>query len=111
MTKLMKKMKYLKDKIHAWIKVKKDSLKNIKKTLKAELAEIDLLLDKGEGNSDVLNKRMFVSKSLQELDNLESMEVAQKAKIKWAIKGDENSKYYHGILNKKEASLLSMVSW
>nr|GEZ66727.1 RNA-directed DNA polymerase, eukaryota, reverse transcriptase zinc-binding domain protein [Tanacetum cinerariifolium] len=26
---------------------------------------------------------------------------AQKAKIKWAIKGDENSKYYHGVINKK----------
>nr|GEX70446.1 RNA-directed DNA polymerase, eukaryota [Tanacetum cinerariifolium] len=38
------------------------------------------------------------------------MEVAQKAKIKWAIEGDENSKYYHGILNKKEASLLA-VPW
>ncbi|GJY02841.1 RNA-directed DNA polymerase, eukaryota [Tanacetum coccineum] len=105
MTKFMKKMKYLKDKIRVWIKVKKDSLKNYKKTLKAELAEIDLLLDKGEGNSDVLNKRMSVSKSLQDLDKLESMEVAQKAKIKWAIEGDENSKYYHGILNKKRSQL------
>nr|GEU91829.1 RNA-directed DNA polymerase, eukaryota, reverse transcriptase zinc-binding domain protein [Tanacetum cinerariifolium] len=96
------------EKIRAWIKVKRDSSKNIKKTLKAELAEIDLSLDKREGNSDVLNKRMSVSKSLQELDKLESMEVAQKAKIKWAIEGDENSKRYHGILNKKEASLLSV---
>ncbi|GKC91082.1 RNA-directed DNA polymerase, eukaryota, reverse transcriptase zinc-binding domain protein [Tanacetum coccineum] len=82
-----------------------DSSKNIKKTLKAELAEINLLLDKGKGNSDVLNKRMSISKSLKELDKLESMEVAQKAKIKWAIEGDENSKYYHGILNKKRSQL------
>ncbi|GKC97927.1 hypothetical protein Tco_1168202 [Tanacetum coccineum] len=55
----------------------------------------EVLLDKGEGNYDVLNKRIFVSKLLQELDKLESIEVAQKAKIKWAIDGDENSKYYH----------------
>ncbi|GJU48687.1 ulp1 protease family, C-terminal catalytic domain-containing protein [Tanacetum coccineum] len=105
MTKLMKKMKYLKEKIRVWIKLKKDSSKNIKKTLKAELAKTDLLLDKGEGNSDVLNKRISVSKSLQELDKLESMEVAQKAKIKWAIKEDEILKYYHGILNKKRSQL------
>ena len=25
----------------------------------------------------------------------------QKAKVKWAIEGDENSKYFHGIINKK----------
>ncbi|GJU98233.1 RNA-directed DNA polymerase, eukaryota, reverse transcriptase zinc-binding domain protein [Tanacetum coccineum] len=103
MAKLMKKMKYLKEKIHVWIKVKKDRSKNIRKTLKAELAKIDLLLDKGEGNSNVLYKRIFISKLLQELDKLESIEVAQKAKIKWAIKVDENSKYYHGILNKKRS--------
>nr|GEW44516.1 RNA-directed DNA polymerase, eukaryota [Tanacetum cinerariifolium] len=70
-----------------------------------ELAEIDLLLDKGEANFDVLNKPMSVSKSLQELDKRESMEVAQKAKIYWATKGDKNSKYYHGILNKKRSQL------
>nr|GEU33492.1 RNA-directed DNA polymerase, eukaryota [Tanacetum cinerariifolium] len=98
-------MNYLKEKIRAWIKVKNDSSKNYKKTLKEELDDIDLLLDKGEGNSDVLNKRMYVSKLLQDLDKLESMEVAQKAKIKWAIERDENSKYYHGILNKKRSQV------
>ncbi|GKC65195.1 hypothetical protein Tco_1097793, partial [Tanacetum coccineum] len=36
---------------------------------------------------------------------MQSVEVAQKAKIKWAIEGDENSKYYHGILNKKRSQL------
>ncbi|GKC36410.1 RNA-directed DNA polymerase, eukaryota, reverse transcriptase zinc-binding domain protein [Tanacetum coccineum] len=74
-------------------------------SLRKELAEIDKLLDKGEGNSNVLQKRTSVLNSLQEFDKLESMEVAQKAKIKWAIEGDENSKYYHGVLNKKRNQL------
>nr|GFD03497.1 RNA-directed DNA polymerase, eukaryota [Tanacetum cinerariifolium] len=29
------------------------------------------------------------------------MELAQKAKIKWSIEGDENFYFFHGILNKK----------
>ncbi|GJT40170.1 hypothetical protein Tco_0940035 [Tanacetum coccineum] len=33
------------------------------------------------------------------------MEMAQKTKIKWAIEEDENSKYYHGILNKRRNQL------
>ncbi|GKB69457.1 RNA-directed DNA polymerase, eukaryota [Tanacetum coccineum] len=33
------------------------------------------------------------------------MDVAQKAKIKWAIEGDENSRYFHGVLNKKRSQL------
>ncbi|GJU21172.1 RNA-directed DNA polymerase, eukaryota, reverse transcriptase zinc-binding domain protein [Tanacetum coccineum] len=39
------------------------------------------------------------------MDKLNAMEATQKAKIKWAIEGDENSKYYHGILNKKRNQL------
>ncbi|GJR83959.1 RNA-directed DNA polymerase, eukaryota [Tanacetum coccineum] len=106
MAKLMKKLKYLKEKIRMWIKVKKDnSSKNYKKNLKKELTEIDLIFDKGEGNSEVLNKSAEVFKSLHDLNKLDSMEVAQKAKIKWAIEGDENSKYFHGILNKKRSQL------
>ncbi|GJX29134.1 RNA-directed DNA polymerase, eukaryota, reverse transcriptase zinc-binding domain protein [Tanacetum coccineum] len=100
----LEELKYLKEKIRMWIKVKKDnSSKNYKKNLKKELTEIDLILDKGEGNSKVLNKRAEVFKSLHDLNKLDSMDVAQKAKIKWAIEGDENSKYFHGILNKKRS--------
>ncbi|GJU10513.1 hypothetical protein Tco_1132909 [Tanacetum coccineum] len=55
------------EKIREWIKVKKDSSNNYKKTLKADLVEIDTLLDKGEGNSDILNKRFTVSKELQDI--------------------------------------------
>ncbi|GJR07402.1 RNA-directed DNA polymerase, eukaryota [Tanacetum coccineum] len=105
MTRFLKKLKYTKEKIREWIKVKKDSSNNYKKTLKADLVKIDSLLNKGEGNSDILNKRITVSKELQDIDKLESMEVAQKAKIKWVIEGDENSKYYHGILNKNRSQL------
>nr|GEX74088.1 RNA-directed DNA polymerase, eukaryota, reverse transcriptase zinc-binding domain protein [Tanacetum cinerariifolium] len=45
--KFMKKMKCLKEKIRAWIKIKKEKSYIQKKNLKADLAEIDLLLDKG----------------------------------------------------------------
>ncbi|GJT57124.1 RNA-directed DNA polymerase, eukaryota [Tanacetum coccineum] len=105
MSKLMKKLKFLKEQIRMWIKANKDMSKNNKQDLKADLNKIDLMLDKGDGNSDILSKRMDVIKSLQELDKLDTMEMAQKTKIKWAIEGDENSKYYHGILNKRRNQL------
>ncbi|GKD56166.1 hypothetical protein Tco_1289553 [Tanacetum coccineum] len=59
----------------------------------------------GNVNSDLLNKHMNVIKSLQDLEKLKSLKVAQKAKIKWSIEGDKNSKYFHGILNKKRNNL------
>lgn len=32
-----------------------------------------------------------------------AFDVAQGAKLKWAIEGDENSKNFHGIMNKKRS--------
>nr|GEV29692.1 RNA-directed DNA polymerase, eukaryota [Tanacetum cinerariifolium] len=40
-----------------------------------------------------------------ELNNRNAMEISQKAKIRWSIEGDENSKYFHGIMNKKRSQL------
>nr|GFA30431.1 RNA-directed DNA polymerase, eukaryota, reverse transcriptase zinc-binding domain protein [Tanacetum cinerariifolium] len=38
-------------------------------------------------------------------NNRNAMEISQKAKIRWSIEGDENSKYFHGIMNKKRSQL------
>nr|GEX59467.1 RNA-directed DNA polymerase, eukaryota, reverse transcriptase zinc-binding domain protein [Tanacetum cinerariifolium] len=61
--------------------------------------------DKRETDSNPLAKRIDVMKSLQDMEKIDSLEVARKAKIKWSIKGDENSKFFHGILNKKRSQL------
>ncbi|GJR28522.1 RNA-directed DNA polymerase, eukaryota, reverse transcriptase zinc-binding domain protein, partial [Tanacetum coccineum] len=77
LVKMMKKLKYLKEKIRMWNKSTKGKLYNRKRSLKAELADCDSKINKSEGE----------------------------ANIKWAIEGDENSKYYHGVLNKKRSQL------
>nr|GEZ39629.1 RNA-directed DNA polymerase, eukaryota [Tanacetum cinerariifolium] len=32
-------------------------------------------------------------------------DAAQKAKVNWAIEGDENSKFFHGVINKRRSKL------
>ncbi|GKF37124.1 hypothetical protein Tco_0113882 [Tanacetum coccineum] len=86
MIKMMKKLKYLKEKSRLWNKC-------------------NTIIDKGDGDEEAVNKRTKVVNSLQDLEKLQSLEAAQRAKIKWAIEGDENSKYYHGNLNKKRSQL------
>nr|GEV00798.1 RNA-directed DNA polymerase, eukaryota [Tanacetum cinerariifolium] len=103
--KFMKKLRYLKKKIRMWSRLNKESSNSRKRNLKAELADLDLVIDKGE-RADVDVKRIQkVVSLLQEVEKVDSMEVAQKAKIKWAIEGDESSKYYHGALNKKRGRI------
>ncbi|GKE47909.1 hypothetical protein Tco_1479167 [Tanacetum coccineum] len=91
--------------MRAWNNDKKRNSSNSKIVFKEELTKLDATIDKCEGNVDIVNRRSSVLKSLQEMEKLQSLEAAQKAKIKWAIEGDENSKYYHGILNKKRNQL------
>nr|GFB76929.1 RNA-directed DNA polymerase, eukaryota [Tanacetum cinerariifolium] len=92
---LAKKLKNLKEKIRSWVKDKKEKAHVLKNSLKKKLADIDSVLDKGEATSDMLEDRLDAMNSLTKLEKMESIELAQKAKIKWSIEGDENSKYLH----------------
>ncbi|GJS46360.1 hypothetical protein Tco_0596481 [Tanacetum coccineum] len=87
------------------LKIKKDKARNHKKGLKNMLAEIDSSLDKGEATSETLEERMNIMNKLTTLEKIESFELAQKAKVKWSIEGDENSKYFHGITNKQRNNI------
>nr|GFB43003.1 RNA-directed DNA polymerase, eukaryota [Tanacetum cinerariifolium] len=62
MLNLMKKLKYLKKKIRAWNHDMGKYSKNSKLTFKAELENLDSIIDRGEGNDDIINKRMAVVK-------------------------------------------------
>nr|GEY47174.1 RNA-directed DNA polymerase, eukaryota [Tanacetum cinerariifolium] len=104
-SKFMNKLKYLKEKIRIWARLHKESLNSRKSILKAELAEFDGVIHKGEGSDADGHRRREVVRLIQEVEKVDAMEVAQKAKIKWSIEGDENSKYYHGVLNKKRGRL------
>ncbi|GJS46359.1 hypothetical protein Tco_0596480 [Tanacetum coccineum] len=60
---------------------------------------------KGEATSKTLEERMNIMNKLTTLKKIESFELAQKAKVKWSIAGDENSKYFHGIINKQRNNI------
>ncbi|GKC64318.1 reverse transcriptase domain-containing protein, partial [Tanacetum coccineum] len=53
---------------------------------------------------DFINRRDAL-KSLGDLARMEVRDLSQKAKTKWALEGDENTKFFHGIIKKRRRQL------
>nr|GEV96765.1 RNA-directed DNA polymerase, eukaryota [Tanacetum cinerariifolium] len=62
-------------------------------------------LNYGTVSDEILLKRMELTRQLHDINQMETRDYVQKSKIKWVIEGDENSKFFHGIINKKRSRL------
>ncbi|GKB11902.1 RNA-directed DNA polymerase, eukaryota [Tanacetum coccineum] len=102
---LKKKLQALKIAIKAWSKEANKRSNDRKINIQQNLSEVDKLIDQGKSNYEILIIRITLLNDLQELNNRNAMEISQKAKIRWSIEGDENTKYFHGIMNKKRSQL------
>ncbi|GKE68441.1 hypothetical protein Tco_1526513, partial [Tanacetum coccineum] len=100
-----KKLQALKAIIRAWIKDKNLLLSGTRNAIVADLSVIDKQLDNGYVYDDLILKRMGLMSKLQDLKRNEATDLAQKAKIKWAIEGDENTNFFHDIINKRRSQL------
>ncbi|GKA03684.1 RNA-directed DNA polymerase, eukaryota [Tanacetum coccineum] len=105
MLKLAKKLKILKGLIRSWVKDKKDKASILKNSLKKKIADIDALLDNEIVSPESMADRSNAMNDLINLEKIESIELAQKAKLKWSNEGDENSKNFHGCINKKRNNM------
>ncbi|GJQ88887.1 RNA-directed DNA polymerase, eukaryota [Tanacetum coccineum] len=101
MLRLLKKLRSLKGQIRLWVKDKNNLVLNLKKDLKSQLAHIDASLDKGDVSPGILDQRSSILNHISSMEKNEALELAQKAKVKWSIEGDKNTKFFHGIINKQ----------
>nr|GEZ04351.1 RNA-directed DNA polymerase, eukaryota [Tanacetum cinerariifolium] len=70
-----------------------------------ELGAIDKDMDRGNFDDDTVFCRFKLKHKLFNVSEMESKDNFQKSKVKWAVEGDENSKFFHGIINKRRAHL------
>ncbi|GJS85472.1 RNA-directed DNA polymerase, eukaryota [Tanacetum coccineum] len=105
MIRFKKKLQLLKKVIRSWVSNYKKEQSRIIDDFKKQLHDIDVVLDQGGVNDDLLIARKELVKNIQDFQMVEARDYVQKAKVHWAIEGDENSKFYHGIINRKRSQL------
>ncbi|GJW14814.1 RNA-directed DNA polymerase, eukaryota, reverse transcriptase zinc-binding domain protein [Tanacetum coccineum] len=74
------KLKFLKAKIREWNKSNMLSVKNVKAKYKEELEALEAIIDRGDGNEEIVNKKTEVVNNIQKFNKIHSSEMAQKAK-------------------------------
>nr|GFB36803.1 RNA-directed DNA polymerase, eukaryota [Tanacetum cinerariifolium] len=62
-------------------------------------------LDKGNVSDALLAKRCALIGQIHDIKKKEAADSFQKSKVRWTIEGDENSSFFHGIINKKRSQL------
>ncbi|GJS90564.1 RNA-directed DNA polymerase, eukaryota [Tanacetum coccineum] len=102
---LKKKFQVLKGAIKNWCKEDNKRSNRSIAAIKLRLADVDKIIDQENGSDDIVNERSLVLKELLDFNAQLSLDMAQKAKIRWSIEGDENSKYFLGIINRKRSQL------
>ncbi|GKC02424.1 RNA-directed DNA polymerase, eukaryota, partial [Tanacetum coccineum] len=100
-----KKLQDLKKIIRVWIRDTNISHVGVKNAIIDDLVDIDKNLDNGVASDEMLANRMELTRKLHDLQQWDIKDAVQKAKVKWAIEGDENSKFFHGIINKRRSQL------
>ncbi|GKC18887.1 RNA-directed DNA polymerase, eukaryota, partial [Tanacetum coccineum] len=105
MIRFKKKLQILKKEIRVFVADQKKKKESRVNDLKDKLSEIDKVLDQGGVSDDILLARTECKNALLKSKAADSRDYLQKAKIQWAVEGDENSKFFHGIVNRKQANL------
>nr|GEV54230.1 RNA-directed DNA polymerase, eukaryota [Tanacetum cinerariifolium] len=103
--KLKNKLRFLKTTIKLWLAEDNKKSNANKQSIMSRLTVLDKSFDQGKCNDELLQERSNLFKELHDLNNASLLDLTQKAKIRWAIKDDENSKFFHGIVNKKRSQL------
>ncbi|GKC81301.1 RNA-directed DNA polymerase, eukaryota, partial [Tanacetum coccineum] len=101
MTRFKKKLQDLKVIIRRWVKSKLLEMSGSKSDIVTELAKIDRDMEGGLVDDGSILRRLNLKNNLLKITEMEAKDRIQKSKVKWAVEGDENSNFFHGILNKR----------
>ncbi|XP_023737696.1 uncharacterized protein LOC111885684 [Lactuca sativa] len=99
---LKSKLKFLKDEIRKWRAT--DYLKELQELqeTKRRVHELELAAEERTLSDTKITERRAGFKKIAELEKYAVSDIKQRAKVKWAVDGDENSYFFHGFVNNKK---------
>ncbi|GJR95799.1 RNA-directed DNA polymerase, eukaryota, reverse transcriptase zinc-binding domain protein [Tanacetum coccineum] len=86
------------------------TLERNKKTVALEeINSIEKKIDEGSAMPSDNDHRLILLQEIEKIDKFASMDIIQKAHVKWDIEGDENFKLFHGSSTQKRRN--QMIQW
>ncbi|GJU30484.1 putative RNA-directed DNA polymerase, eukaryota, reverse transcriptase zinc-binding domain protein [Tanacetum coccineum] len=95
------KLRLLKPRIKQWHSLTKSKERTQKQEGIVVVKNIEEKIEAGVASSDDRETRLKLLHELDKLENLEALDTIQKSRIKWDMDGNENTKCFHGLVNKK----------
>ncbi|XP_021980825.1 uncharacterized protein LOC110876976 [Helianthus annuus] len=93
------KLRWLKNNIKSWLKLEKDRREGIYGGKKARLAFIENLAEERDLEEEELAERVECRNYVAEHDRIKQLGLRQKSMSKWVVDGDENSNFFHLVIN------------
>ncbi|GJS85892.1 RNA-directed DNA polymerase, eukaryota [Tanacetum coccineum] len=98
---LKNKLKRLKNAIKIWSSDRRKKDHEEKHQLATNIKDIDLKADQGVASADDILARQGFLLKMGDIKKKEAADLLQKARVNWCTDGDENSKFFHGLINQK----------
>ncbi|XP_024964818.1 uncharacterized protein LOC112505099 [Cynara cardunculus var. scolymus] len=100
----MSKLKNLKLRIKSWkIGVNKDKTEQ-ENSLKRSLDSFDIKVENTTLSMEEISSRKDILMKIKAMEENKVKELKQKARLRWVVDGEENSSFFHGIVNANRRS-------
>ncbi|XP_052625598.1 uncharacterized protein LOC128132721 [Lactuca sativa] len=97
----MNKLKHLKKVIKSWkFKTVREENKMMV-DLKKRMAEIELVVESRQLSEAVIEERVKGGIEIVECARITALDLKQRARLKWKLEGDDNSRFFHGYVKNR----------
>ncbi|KAL4589627.1 hypothetical protein LXL04_002535 [Taraxacum kok-saghyz] len=99
---LAAKLRYLKTELKKWRASDFPKEEEELKKAKERLSDLDMAADQRVLSEIETTERRDSFQKIAEIEKMKTMDLKQRSRIKWAVDGDENTRFFHGYVNNKK---------